>query len=107
MVIENDKPFYPISMAAQLVGVTPDRIRTYEEENLIKPFRNEKGKRLFSQIDIQYLICLRKFIHDYGISVKGLKLLLDYTTCFEIMKKVGVVKECNTCCLAKTHNQKN
>lgn len=95
--IKEDTPFYPISMAAQLIGISPDRLRTYEEENLIKPYRNDKGKRLFSQNDINYLICLRKFIREYGISIKGLNLLLEFTTCNEIMHRVCPENNCIKC----------
>jgi MerR family transcriptional regulator/heat shock protein HspR len=106
MVIDNDRPFFPISQAAQLIGVTPDRIRTYEEETLIKPYRDKKGKRLFSQNDIKYLICVRKFVREYGLSIKALVILFDFTTCYNLMKKVGNGQECKTCYLAKGKKNK-
>lgn len=94
MEILQESPVYTISIAAQLVGVSADRLRTYEEEGLFKPFRDEKGNRLFSQNDIKYLMCLRKFIHQYALSIKGLALLFEHTTCAEIMKKVDAGNPC-------------
>lgn len=37
--LEPNEPFYQISQAAKLLGITSDRLRTYEEEGLIKPYR--------------------------------------------------------------------
>lgn len=97
MNIDDNTPFYPISMAAQLVGVTSDRLRTYEEEALIKPYRTPKGKRLFSMNDIKYLTCIRKLVHEHGISLKGIKLLQEFISCDEIMKRVGEYPDCKDC----------
>ena len=97
MDLKPDIPFYSISQTATLVGVTADRLRTYDEEGLIKPYRNPKNKRLYSQNDITYLKCIRKFIHEYGISIKGLKLLLELMSCSELLAKVSDNPACESC----------
>ena len=48
-MIAKDEPFYQISQVSKLLGITSDRLRTYEEEGLIKPYRakhTKDGKRL-------------------------------------------------------------
>ena len=76
--IQANEPFYQISQAAKLLGITSDRLRTYEEEGLIKPFRtkhSKDGKRLFSQNDIEWLIMIRDLI-KLGVSIPTIRILL-------------------------------
>lgn len=81
--IKSDVPIYPISVAAKLLDVHPRTLRIYEDEGLIKPVRSG-NRRLYSANDIQWVGCLRKMIHDDGISIPGIKKLLRYATCYEI-----------------------
>ena len=39
---------------------------------------------MFSANDIQWITCLRTMIHEQGISIPGLKKLLDFAPCWEI-----------------------
>lgn len=76
--IQANEPFYQISQAAKLLGITSDRLRTYEEEGLIKPYRttnNITGKRLFSQNDIEWLTMIRDLI-KLGVSIPTIRILL-------------------------------
>ena len=76
--IKADEPFYQISQAAKLLGITSDRLRTYEEEGLIKPYRTkhtQDGKRLFSQNDIEWLTLIRDLI-KLGVSIPTIRILL-------------------------------
>jgi MerR family transcriptional regulator/heat shock protein HspR len=83
MAINPDIPVFPISVAAKLLGVHPRTIRIYEEEGLISPFRKGQ-KRFFSKDDIEWLKCVRDLIHSDGISIPGIKKLLDVSPCWEI-----------------------
>ncbi|MDY2881057.1 MAG: MerR family transcriptional regulator [Romboutsia timonensis] len=76
--LEPNEPFYQISQAAKLLGITSDRLRTYEEEGLIKPYRtkhSKDGKRLFSPNDIEWLIMIRDLI-KLGVSIPTIRILL-------------------------------
>ncbi len=76
--IQANEPFYQISQASKLLGITSDRLRTYEEEGLIKPFRtkhSKDGKRLFSQNDIEWLTMIRDLI-KLGVSIPTIRVLL-------------------------------
>ena len=81
--IKKDLPIYPIGVAAKLLDVHPRTLRIYEDEGLIKPAR-EGNRRLYSTNDITWIGCLRRLIHEEGISIPGIKKLLRYATCHEI-----------------------
>ncbi|OCC16563.1 HspR, transcriptional repressor of DnaK operon [Dissulfuribacter thermophilus] len=83
MSVNKSDPIYPISVAAKLLGVHPRTLRIYEEEGLIKPAR-QGNKRYFSEDDIEWIKCLRQLIHDEGISIPGIKKLLELSPCWEI-----------------------
>ena len=76
-------PIYPIGVAARLLDVHPRTLRIYEDEGLIAP--EHKGqRRMFSENDVHWVRCLRKMIHEQGISIMGIKKLLDLAPCWEI-----------------------
>ena len=81
--IRNDLPVYPIGVAARLLNVHPRTLRIYEDEGLIRPERQGE-RRLYSQNDITWIGCLRSMIHDEGISIPGIKKLLQFASCYEI-----------------------
>ncbi|MDF1578628.1 MAG: MerR family transcriptional regulator [Desulfurivibrionaceae bacterium] len=92
MSVDNKKPIFPISVAAKLLDVHPRTLRIYEEEGLLKPAR-QGNKRFFSNDDIEWVRCLRKLIHEEGISIPGIKKLLELTPCWQIMHCPGDVRE--------------
>ncbi len=83
MSVKKSDPIYPISVAAKLLTVHPRTLRIYEEEGLVKPSR-QGNKRYYSDNDIEWIRCLRQLIHEKGISIPGIKMLLDLTPCWEI-----------------------
>ncbi len=78
-----DVPVYPIGVAARLLNIHPRTLRIYEKEGLISP-AHSGSRRMFSANDIQWVTCLRSLIHDEGISIPGLKKLLNYAPCWEL-----------------------
>ena len=83
LAIRPDVPIYPIGVAAKLLNVHPRTLRIYENAGLIKPTL-VGNRRMFSADDIQWITCLRTFIHEEGISIPGLKKLLDFIPCWEV-----------------------
>jgi MerR family transcriptional regulator, heat shock protein HspR len=78
-----DLPIYPIGVAAKLLDVHPRTLRIYEAEGLIRP-DHQGARRLYSPNDIKWISCLRSMIHDQGISIPGIKRLLNFAPCWEI-----------------------
>jgi MerR family transcriptional regulator/heat shock protein HspR len=91
--MRSDVPVYPIGVAAKLINVHPRTLRIYEKEGLIKPAL-VGSRRMFSADDIQWISCVRRFIHEEGISIAGLKKLLQFVPCWEIADCPGDVHEC-------------
>ncbi len=83
--LNKELPLYSIGVAARLLDVHPRTLRIYEDEGLIKPQR-QGARRMFSQNDLQWIACLRSAIHEQGISIPGIKKLLRFATCYEIVE---------------------
>lgn len=71
-----DAPVYVISVAAELTGLHPQTLRTYERVGLISPGRTGGGGRRYSARDLDRL----REIADLtaaGIGIQGVKRILD------------------------------
>ena len=101
MAVDSNNPIFPISVAAKLLDVHPRTLRIYEEEGLLKPAR-QGNKRFFSGNDIEWVRCLRKLIHEEGISIPGVKKLLDLTPCWEIKNCPPEIRDNCTAFLDRT-----
>ena len=83
---KSNTPLYTISMAAKLVGISVHTMRMYENEGLIIPFKKESKQRLYSELDVERLICLRKVINEERIGIEGIRRLLALIPCWGIIK---------------------
>ena len=100
--VEKNKPLYPISIVAELIGITEQTLRIYEKHGLISPARRSKN-RFYSENDIEWIGCLRHLIHDKKLSIEGIKKLLEYAPCWEIK---GCSDEKRDKCAAYINNVK-
>ncbi|HED05575.1 MAG TPA: MerR family transcriptional regulator [Ignavibacteria bacterium] len=81
-----DTPLYTISTAAKLVGVSVHTLRLYENEGFIIPFKKESKQRLYSDLDIERLKCLRKVINEERIGFEGIRRILSLIPCWGLVK---------------------
>lgn len=72
----SDHPVYTIRIAAQLVGVHQQTLRTYEREGLLKPARSAGRQRLYSEADIERLRVIRRLIDELGVNLAGADIIL-------------------------------
>jgi len=101
--IDPEQPLFSIGTAAAMLEIHPRTMRIYEEEGLVKPFR-KAGRRYYSLNDIQWIKCIRYMIHDQGISIAGIKRLLEYAPCWNIVEcPLEKRKTCTACGLAHHH----
>ncbi len=87
MTVDKDEPLYSISAATKLIGIRPESIRAYEEQDLIKPARTKEtkgGKRLYSQNDIDWIKFLRRLMQDENLSMSGVKKLMSIYKIYEV-----------------------
>lgn len=80
---KNSMPIFPIGVVAELLGITPQTLRLYEEQGLLKAGRRGR-KRYYSEDDLTWLRCIRRLIHEKKISIEGVKMIMKYAPCWEV-----------------------
>src|SRR3954469_9161807 len=73
----DDSPVYVISVAAQLSGLHPQTLRTYDRMGLVSPGRASGRGRRYSMRDIVMLREIQRLSQDEGINLAGIKHILD------------------------------
>jgi DNA-binding transcriptional MerR regulator len=69
-----DKLYYSISEIADLFEVNASTIRFWEKEfDILKPTKNKKGNRLFTQKDIENLRLIVHYVKEKGYTLQGAK----------------------------------
>lgn len=71
-----DDPVYTISVAARLLGVTPQFLRQIEGEGLISPARTDSNIRLYSDNDLRLLAKIIYLWRDCGINPQGVRVII-------------------------------
>jgi MerR family transcriptional regulator/heat shock protein HspR len=74
--INQDKPLYVISVAAELVDMHPQTLRLYERKGLIEPSRSAGKTRLYSQRDIEHLREIRRLTQELGVNLAGVEEII-------------------------------
>lgn len=74
-MIQDNTPIFKVSQVAKHLDISADRLRTYDEEKLVLPLR-ENNVRLYSNNDIAWLENLRKIISKDKLSILGFKEIL-------------------------------
>ena len=74
--IDSDAPVFVISVAAQLAGMHPQTLRTYDRMGLVVPRRLAKRGRRYSARDIARLRLVQRLSQDEGINLEGIRRIL-------------------------------
>ena len=69
-------PLYMIGVAAELAGMHPQTLRSYEQKGLVTPQRTRGNTRMYSQADIERLALINE-LTDEGINLAGVIRILD------------------------------
>jgi DNA-binding transcriptional MerR regulator len=94
-----EKLYYSIGEVAGMFHVNTSLIRFWEKEfDVIKPKKNKKGNRLFTQKDIDNLHIIYHLVKENGMTLKGAKKKMkenreDTEHNFEIIKSLENIKE--------------
>ena len=78
------EPIYTLSVAARLSGTPQHSIRQYVDKGLIIPFKKETKRHLFSDVDIERLVWIKKNLEEKGMSFAGIKSLMALIPCWKI-----------------------
>ena len=68
--MRDDKPVYPVSIAAEILGIHPRTLRLYEKYGLINPKRRS-NKKLFSNSNLRWIQYIREMIHKKDLILWG------------------------------------
>ena len=75
MADDPTRALYAISVAAQLTGLHPQSIRSYEDHGLVEPARSAGGTRRYSDADITRLSRIGGLLGD-GLNLAGIEAVL-------------------------------
>jgi MerR family transcriptional regulator, heat shock protein HspR len=76
----DERPVYVISIAAQLAGMHPQTLRTYDRLGLVSPGRTAGRGRRYSERDVALLREVQRLSQDEGVNLAGIKRILELET---------------------------
>jgi|GEM_PF-1420198 len=86
--LNRDKePLFSISVVSRITGISPRVLRSYEEADLIRPYRTEGQTRLYSERDLQKLRMIYYLHKEKEVNLSGIKVILDVVS--DRLKEAG------------------
>ena len=76
-VIDREAPIFVISVAAQLAGMHPQTLRTYDRIGLVSPKRTSGRGRRYSPRDVARLRLIQRLSQDEGVNLAGVKRIIE------------------------------
>jgi MerR family transcriptional regulator/heat shock protein HspR len=77
--MSDETPVYVISVAAQLSGLHPQTLRTYDRMGLVSPGRSTGRGRRYSMRDVLALREVQRLSQNEGVNLSGIKQILELT----------------------------
>ena len=71
--------YFVISVAARMLGLHAQTLRSYERQGLVTPSRTKGRIRLYSLEDIQRARLIRRLIEDLGVNLAGVEVIMHLT----------------------------
>ena len=72
--LQIEKLYYTIGETAKMLNVPVSTVRFWENEfSILKPMKNKKGNRLFTQQDIKNLKIIYRLLKEEGMTLDGAK----------------------------------
>ena len=71
--------YFVISVAARMLGLHAQTLRSYERQGLVTPSRTKGRIRLYSLEDIHRARLIRRLIEDLGVNLAGVEVILRLT----------------------------
>jgi MerR family transcriptional regulator, heat shock protein HspR len=88
--LSDDTPVYVISVAAELSGLHPQTLRSYDRLGLVSPGRAAGRGRRYSMRDILVLREVQRLSQEEGVNLSGIKRILELATELERAQQVAV-----------------
>lgn len=96
---KSEKLYFSISEVAAKFDLAPSALRFWEKEfDTIKPFKNKKGNRFYTQEDIDHLALINHLVKERGLTLKGAKAKIkenkdEVEHNYEIVQKLQEIKQ--------------
>ena len=81
---DSTTPLYTLGVASRLSDTPVHSIRQYIDKGLLIPFRTATNRHLFSQVDIQRLKCIRRYLDVQGLNIAGINAMFSLVPCWII-----------------------
>ena len=97
-MVETSKLYYSISEVADKFNVNASLIRFWEKEfDIIKPRKNAKGNRLFTQQDIDNIALIHYLVKERRLTLEGARQKIkenrdDAEHCLQVVQSLKNVK---------------
>lgn len=75
---------YTIGITSKKLGVSVHALRLYEAEGLIIPVKTETKRRLYSDLEIEKVRCIKNMIQNEGLNFAGIRRVLALVPCWKI-----------------------
>jgi MerR family transcriptional regulator, heat shock protein HspR len=76
-MLDETNPVFVISVAAELSGLHPQTLRTYDKLGLVSPDRAAGRGRRYSSRDISQLREVQRLSQEHGVNLAGIKRILE------------------------------
>ncbi len=73
---DEDEPLFVISVAAKMVGMHAQSLRSYERLGLVRPSRSRGRLRLYSRANIERLLHIQRLVNDLGVNLAGAEVVI-------------------------------
>jgi DNA-binding transcriptional MerR regulator len=75
--LEDGKKYYSIGEVGKMTGLEPYVLRFWETEfTELSPKKNEVGRRIYQQRDIEVILKLKELLHERKYTIEGAKRVL-------------------------------
>ena len=75
--MDDDRPVFVISVAAELSGMHPQTLRQYDRLGLVTPGRSGGGGRRYSPRDVELLREVQRLSQEEGVNLAGIKRVIE------------------------------
>ncbi|MFA5418902.1 MAG: MerR family transcriptional regulator [Bacteroidales bacterium] len=87
-----EKLFFKIGDIAEMLKVTPSQLRYWEQEfNFLKPRKNNKGTRYYSQKNLVQAQLIYHLLKEKGMTIAGAKDYLERKKRDQTLEKLEVI----------------
>ncbi len=84
--MEDDRPVFVISVAAELSGMHPQTLRQYDRLGLVTPGRSGGGGRRYSPRDVARLREVQRLSQEEGVNLAGIKRVIELENHVEALR---------------------